>query len=138
MAKMRGFSSVDAMDNYLVERWNSIVRPEDKVYHLGDVAHDKRSLFSHASVLIGHKRLVRGNHDILKTKDYIKAGFKEIYGSRKLEDIWLTHMPMHPASLRDEWVNVHGHVHDSKSVGEKYKNVCCEFTDYKPVELQSL
>jgi len=35
----RPFSSLEAMDEFLIARWNEAVRATDEVYHLGDVAH---------------------------------------------------------------------------------------------------
>ena len=32
----RPFASVEEMNEAMVERWNSVVKPYDKVYHLGD------------------------------------------------------------------------------------------------------
>ena len=34
----RGFTNVNEMNETIVERWNSVVKPEDEVYHLGDFA----------------------------------------------------------------------------------------------------
>ena len=31
------FSSIEEMDEHLIERWNSVVKAGDKVYNLGDV-----------------------------------------------------------------------------------------------------
>ena len=36
----RPFSAVQNMDEALVAQWNGTVKPEDTVYHLGDVALD--------------------------------------------------------------------------------------------------
>ncbi len=34
----RPFSSVEEMNEVIVERWNEVVKPKDRVYHLGDFA----------------------------------------------------------------------------------------------------
>lgn len=130
---MRAFSSVEEMDEHMVERWNAVVRPQDKVYHLGDVVMRKEHL-AIMGRLKGHKRLVRGNHDIHDTRLYLPY-FDDIYGSRKLDDLILTHIPIHPGSLR--WAgNVHGHVHNNVwSVGERYLNVSVEVINYTPIPL---
>ena len=53
------------LDEYIIERWNSVVRPEDVVYHLGDVG--KFSSEEDAEQIIkrlnGDKYLIMGNHD---------------------------------------------------------------------------
>lgn len=130
---LRRFSSVDEMDDYMVEKWNSVVRPQDHVYHLGDVAM-KRSEICTVGRCNGHKRLVRGNHDVFKTKDYLQE-FDEIYGIRVLDNVIFTHIPIHPESLGRFSANVHGHIHAQPSPTGKYLNVSVEAIDYTPVPL---
>ena len=59
---MRPFANVEEMDDTLVDNWNKVVQPQDKVYHLGNVAM-KREHIAVVGRCNGHKRLVRGNHD---------------------------------------------------------------------------
>ena len=152
---LRPFANAQEMDEEMVRRWNEVVREQDKVYHLGDVVIGKKHLGT-MSRLNGSKRLVRGNHDIFKTREYIEAGFKEIYGVRVLEDMVLTHVPLHPASITERWgYNVHGHLHanvveNHRTVSDGfgyhqvstpdplYASVCVEQIDYRPIELSEL
>jgi len=62
----RPFDDVKAMDEALIRNWNSVVKPDDIVYHLGDFAlglHDGDRVRSIFSRLAGRKFLVLGNHD---------------------------------------------------------------------------
>lgn len=34
----RPFSSCDEMDEVMIENWNSVIKSQDQVYHLGDFA----------------------------------------------------------------------------------------------------
>jgi len=100
----------------------------------------------------GHKRLVRGNHDIFKTKEYIDAGWEEIYGSRVLENILFTHIPVHPQSIGHFQANVHGHIHENDNyppvmrLDKKtqkvswcpFVNICVEKTNYRPLSLEEV
>jgi len=64
---IRPFFTVDDMDEYMVTKWNEIIKPHDKVYHLGDVFFgnaDKAEKI--LARLHGKKRLLLGNHDILE------------------------------------------------------------------------
>ena len=150
---LRAFSSTEEMDETMVERWNSVVKPEDSVYHLGDFVINRR--FMHIGHrLNGRKRLVRGNHDLFKTQEYIDIGFEEIYG------VWVdpgtkiiaSHIPIHPESIKPGWLNVHGHLHSGrvtkttehytkegpwvvKEPDPRYVCVSVENTDYYPVTL---
>lgn len=135
---VRPFSSVEEMDETMADRWNSIVRPQDHVYHLGDVAMRKEHLAT-VGRLNGHKRLVRGNHDIFKTKDYLKY-FEEIHAVRVLDRLIFSHIPIHPESMGRFAANVHGHVHGlpQGTYGPKYYNVSVERTNYSPVSLEEL
>jgi len=66
----RSFSSIDEHDEHIIKCWNSVVRDDDIVYHLGDFAFalsrtsDRvREIFGR---LRGRKHLVIGNHDVDK------------------------------------------------------------------------
>lgn len=136
---MRPFASVEEMNETIIARCNERVRPQDKLYCLGDVAM-KKSAIALMGRINGHKRLVRGNHDIFDDK-YYRPYFDAIYGSRLLDNLLLTHIPVHPDSLRGDWVNVHGHVHNNVGphhYGPRYFNVCVEVTDYYPLSLEEV
>lgn len=60
----RPFSSVEEMDNILIDNWNKVVNPEDTVYHLGDFTFADTDKFSkYASRLLGKIYIIPGNHD---------------------------------------------------------------------------
>jgi calcineurin-like phosphoesterase family protein len=149
----RNFESVEEMDETMIERWNEVVRPQDKIYHLGDVAMRQQDIDRVMPRLNGHKRLVRGNHDIFRTKLYARY-FEEIMGMRVLNHLIFTHVPIAPWSQGSQHANVHGHVHqnlprlyevprglkDPEGGGPPavYVNVCTEMTDYRPVTLEEI
>ena len=58
----RGFNSVDEMNIEIVKRWNSVVAPEDIVYHLGDVAMGGIENLEWVDNLNGTIHFIRGNH----------------------------------------------------------------------------
>lgn len=143
------FEDYTAMDERMIDRWNAIVRPDDKVYHLGDVTMHARYL-PIVRRLNGRKRLILGNHDIFGYKEYAKY-FGEVYAMRMLpkEGIMATHIPLHINCVKKGWINVHGHIHD-KLISEdtrmleatsdvvqhpKYFSVCVEQRDYTPVHI---
>lgn len=145
------FKDIDEHDNLIVEWHNELVKPQDHVYFLGDLAINQGGL-EFVKKMNGHKRLVRGNHDIFKTKKYLEAGIDEIYGVRVFQNTLpqstiLSHIPLHPQSLSSRnWLNIHGHLHSNvvtKEIiqtgrtyaDENYRCVSLEQTNYRPVLL---
>lgn len=60
----RPFDDVGHHNMYLVDRWNTVVSPEDEVFHLGDVALGPWPTGLLMMVLcLGRKILIPGNHD---------------------------------------------------------------------------
>lgn len=60
----RPFSSVDEMNAVMIERWNALVKPDDVVLHLGDLALGPiEQSVSLTAQLNGTRLLVPGNHD---------------------------------------------------------------------------
>jgi calcineurin-like phosphoesterase family protein len=53
------------MDEAMIASWNSVVRPDDTVIHLGDFAHrvDAHKVGNYFHRPNGEKHLVIGNHD---------------------------------------------------------------------------
>jgi calcineurin-like phosphoesterase family protein len=142
---LRVFDDVEHMNQYMVMQHNRVVRPNDKVYFIGDVGLGKSSTgFDILRQMNGEKILIKGNHDIATAATYLEH-FKDIRGSHALDGMLLTHIPIHPESLARWRINVHGHLHANRVryedgiVDERYQCVCMEqLDDYMPVALEVL
>jgi calcineurin-like phosphoesterase family protein len=152
-----GFRDVDHMDEVMIERWNAVVKPTDKIYHLGDVAMNKRALERVLPRLMGKKRLILGNHDMEDMSVY-RQWFQKIASWRHFTgDGWAivaTHFPLHPSAFLERYegacLNVHGHLHERvvRNGGRnrrravvpdpRYRSVCVEQTNYAPVNYDTL
>ena len=139
--RVRDFDSVEEMTEYQVEKWNSVVRPQDRVYHLGDVVIPKKG-WEVLKRLNGKKRLVMGNHDIHHAE--MHEHFEKVYGIRAMYGGACTHVPLHPDCLERWKVNIHGHLHTNLmkdadgNPDPRYINVCCEHLDHTPIEIEEL
>lgn len=134
---LRPWSSTEEADEAMIERWNAVVRPTDKVYHLGDVAIPRSGLKT-VERLNGEKILVAGNHDSIWERDLGKY-FRSIRAYWKLDNFVLSHVPIHPNSLRSFDGNIHGHLHAYRvelpdgTTDPRYVSACVEHTDYAPI-----
>ena len=143
----RPFNDADEMNWHMVEKWNSVVKPSDKVYHLGDVymgrGFSREYTANLMSKLNGHKRLILGNHDNGKDQILQKLFDKiEIWRMFPEFGLLLTHVPVHSSSLTSEkrgtLKNVHGHIHQNKSPEGPYQCVCVEQINYTPINIEEL
>lgn len=132
----RPFVSVEEMDEALVDLWNSMVGPKDKVYHLGDVAMGKPHIATMGR-LNGDKVLIKGNHDIHPLKFYT-PWFRDIRGSHKLDNYIITHIPVHPMSKERFSGNIHGHLHEKVINDMWYQSVSVEQINYTPIAFEEL
>jgi calcineurin-like phosphoesterase family protein len=140
--KIRPWTNPDEMDEEMVKRWNETVRPNDKVYHLGDVVINRKAL-SIMHRLNGDKVLIRGNHDIFRDDEY-RVHFRELRAYHVMNGMILSHIPIHTESLGRFGVNIHGHLHtgrvmkrdffsDKLEIDTRYHCVCVEQTDFTPI-----
>lgn len=118
-----GCETVEEHDEWIIERWNSVVRPRDVVKVLGDVAFSKEGL-AKVCRLSGNKHLVMGNHDKYPIEEYLRD-FRILPGVVKYKGFWLSHAPIYPSELRGI-KNIHGHVHGRSIPDDRYINVCVE------------
>jgi calcineurin-like phosphoesterase family protein len=81
----RPFSSLEEMDKALIDNWNSVVKENDTVFHLGDFAWGSVEQWETIiSQLKGQIVLIKGNHD--KHKDHkIAHLFDGVYEYLKIE-----------------------------------------------------
>ena len=67
----RPFKDTNEMNETIINNWNSIVKNNDTIYHLGDFClstnDEIKSIFNK---LNGNKILIRGNHDRKSVKFY--------------------------------------------------------------------
>jgi calcineurin-like phosphoesterase family protein len=154
VTKIRPWTDPDEMDEEMIRRWNDRVRPNDKVYHLGDVVINRRALPTLAR-LNGDKVLIRGNHDIFRDEEY-REYFRELRAYHVLNGCILSHIPLHPESLGRFGTNIHGHTHTNRvkkmrgidvKTGTilystendvRYHCVCVEQTDFAPILLEDV
>jgi calcineurin-like phosphoesterase family protein len=152
----RPFADVPAMNVALTANWNSVVGPDDAVYHLGDFAMGPKSehpkLFQ---ALNGHKHLIRGNHD-QSIQKMLAQGWETVSDSAVLTldglNLYLAHIPLgndayegryYPPELvkpppysYDYWLC--GYVHGAWVARGNVLNVGVDVRGYRPVTLQQL
>lgn len=76
----RPFIDVEQMNEAMIESWNSVVGPDDKVFHLGDFSFlNKEATRAIVRRLHGYKTLILGNHDRGRSRRWwLEAGFDEV------------------------------------------------------------
>ena len=152
----RGFSSATEMNQAIVERWNSVVKPEDTVYHLGDIAlSDTEDAIKYIKNLKGNIIWIRGNHcttnrikriseacpniHLLGTPD---TSYATVIKSGKWH-FYLSHYPTLTGN-REEWrkiVNLCGHSHTQDKWADWDKmcyHVEMDAHDCYPVNLEEI
>lgn len=119
----RPFSSVQEMNEALINNWNNVVSEGDTVYHLGDFALGDKSLIPNfLSRLNGYIYLIMGNHDnwdimnnLWRHPRFISLTWEQVIKVGK-KTIIMNHFPF--GSLPDPLSNnpiiqLHGHVHST-------------------------
>ena len=97
----------------ICRRWAEVVKAEDLIIHLGDVAiGNRRSAKEILESLPGRKILIRGNHDRQHSNTWWMAnGFAFACDGMKFRGVWLTHEPSTSRADGCE-LNIHGHLHN--------------------------
>ena len=121
----RGFTNPDDMNAAIVENWNKIVKPNDIVYHLGDIAlNDTNKAIKIIKKLNGTIHIIRGNHDTDNKLQlimdacwdkFLYHGWAEVIKDGK-KSIYLSHYPTLTANYDEKHfsqhvINLHGHTH---------------------------
>jgi calcineurin-like phosphoesterase family protein len=123
----RGFMSHVDHDKEVIRRWNETVRPDDVVYHLGDVMlGDNAYGIGCIEQLNGQIKIIPGNHDTASRLSLYKLlpnvevlGLAEMIKYKKY-NFYLSHHPTMTSNLekapylRMHLINLYGHTHQQK------------------------
>jgi calcineurin-like phosphoesterase family protein len=148
MATHCGFSTVEEHDEYIIEKYNSVVSKRDITYILGDITMEKSAPYHLLDRLNGLKHVVMGNHDRRQDVKKLLEHVESVAGMVSYKGIILTHCPIHPMELDYRYPkNIHGHIHDKQvmkmldgweEIDERYICVSCERIDFTPKTLEEL
>lgn len=152
----RGFSSIGGHDEEIIYRWNSIVTPEDTVYHLGDAMLGSNHEYGLSCLnrLNGHIIMIRGNHDTDRRWEEYEDQWPHILPTgwayvlkHDLGKSYLCHYPTETSCLENmtpikhHLINLHGHTHSTHKF-EKNKpyqyNVALDAHNCCPVSLKQV
>jgi calcineurin-like phosphoesterase family protein len=158
----RPFSTIDEMNESLIQKWNDTVGPKDVVWYLGDFSLSRKAL-PIVSRLNGEIHLIPGNHDKcfpMRTKHlkmaevYKASGFAEVYFTPQHLpelDAMMWHLPYLPGDitegdfrypewrLEDEGARLLcGHVHEKWKVQDRMINVGVDQWDFRPVSIDQI
>lgn len=140
--KIDGCETEEQQREYQRKKWNSVVKPNDVVYILGDVVltrwNDEVREFIKS--LNGRKILILGNH--CSEREHIRNFydmFQEIHGVLKYKEFWLSHIPLSRKTVFGNMVNVHGHIHDVYEENDPhYFNVSADVINFTPIRIDQL
>jgi calcineurin-like phosphoesterase family protein len=142
----RPFATIEEHDEALIARWNAAVRPQDTVWHLGDVFYRcpearAREIFGR---LNGRRFLVRGNHDAIGERmpwdgpvvDVARVlvphatGTVRVFCSHYAHRVW-------PGMHRGD-IHLYGHSHGSLPGTAASTDVGVDCFDFQPVTLDEI
>lgn len=151
----RPFVNEDEMDEVLIANWNSVVRPKDVAWILGDVSfREIEPTVKIMNRLNGIKKVVLGNHDkrirnsaeLQRCFDEVLDGLQEKYvsnGHGRHEFMVMCHYPL--ASWNRSYhgtIHVHGHCHNSipfeLNPNAKRLDVGVDAHNYFPISLEQV
>lgn len=142
---LRGFSNVQEMNEAIVARFNSKVKPEDDVYILGDILLGELD-YTYISRLHGKIHFLIGNHDTknriaaYESLGWINLGYATVIKVPGKIRFYLSHYPtLVSNTTRDRIWGVHGHTHSFNMYQfPKAINVSAEALQCYPISLDEL
>lgn len=135
------WSSVNEMNQSIIDRWNSVVKPKQLIYCLGDICFYNTDILNK---LNGKIILIKGNHD---RKEIINCGrfeavvpYLEIKLDKKLITMCHYKMEVWRNSHYNNSYHLYGHSHGTREGDSQ----CCDvgidnpFTNFTPVSFPQI
>ena len=139
----RPFTSLEEMHDTLIDNFNSVVRPGDRVFCLGDFSfsnkEDTSKIFNRLNKCQHH--LIRGNHDKDQVEKLPWNWIKDYYELKASDSkLVLFHYPIYSwnGAFRGS-IQLHGHSHGKVSnAGLRRVDCGVDVWDYKPVHIDEI
>lgn len=134
----RPFSSVDEMNETLIQNWNEVIQVNDIVVVVGDFTlHSNREVVEKKFVnhLKGNKIFLKGDHD-----HWLGKKARRIY-QKKIGDVFIVacHWPMRSWKQSHHGsIQIHGHWHKKQKECPNQFNVGVDLNNFKPVSLDKI
>jgi len=138
----RPFKNVEHMNEILINNWNSRVKPNDLVIHLGDFAFkESTKIKEHLAKLNGHITFIRGNHD---NNNSLDTRILDVTMNLGRKTFYCIHDPKH-VNVNFKYALV-GHIHGNwltnyKEMNKKKTlcvNVGVDVWNYHPVSINEI
>lgn len=120
-AETRPKGTLDEMTDHIIEAHNSVVKPGDEFWHLGDFSFGTEAQTAEVlSRMNGKLRFIRGNHDKVLDKSTWCQSFLSSYDDYKgikIGDtkVYLFHYPIESWNCKFRGsIHLHGHLHGDK------------------------
>lgn len=139
----RPFKDVEEMNEYMITKWNELVKPEDTVFVAGDFGD-----FRFRKYLNGKVILITGNYeDGISDEELYSYGFDEVYRDHyeiehKGKTITIQHQP---EKIKDKrpikesgLYNLYGHVHKLCMVKKFGLNVGTDLHNFEPIDFDTV
>ena len=137
----RPFASAAEMDRALVENWNSVVRAEDEVWHLGDFSRKAADAPELLDALNGRIHLVCGNNDPDQLRDVSGWASVQDYKELSLGDrtLVLCHYPFRSWNGQHKGaINLHGHSHGKMKPLPRQLDVGVDACEFRPLSAEAV
>jgi calcineurin-like phosphoesterase family protein len=139
----RPFASVSEMDRRMIDRWNSVVKPGDDVWHLGDFAvrQPAERVASLLLTLHGRKHLIAGNNDDARVTGSTGWTSVQAYAEVTVDgtSLVLCHYPFRTWNgMGKGSINLHGHSHGRLRPLRHQFDAGVDVWDFQPVTLARL
>ena len=136
----RPYANVEEMGSSILQLHNSLVKPEDTVYMLGDFAWPGYDDLIYQ--MNGHIHYVHGNHDKGRIKAracYLSSWQEYLEIDIEGQHIVMFHYPIADwnRKFHGAW-HLHGHVHGNLSVGPGSWDVGVDTNGFAPVSFEQL
>lgn len=134
----RPFNNLKDMHTSLIDSWNSVVEPDDIVYHIGDFAVTDDAL-KYIKYLNGEIHLIKGNYDDPRDEELLLKYFKTVQDEMTIKiDGNLIHINHYPEQASPDAFNIVGHVHGAWRVQRNMINVSCDAWHWRPVSMDEI